>query len=317
MRRREKSGAYKSAAEREKDAEFKFIADRSAPIAEAILQDEAKPTPEEIAAAFGPTDENCGEGVIGSVVEQADTSGLSPDAVRHGSSTLPAPTEALQALDPGSLTFEVEAIRKKPLTRQTVEEARELDVKLKAYLDQAEKSDVREKVKELFKQHRFWNAMFRKAVAPIEQGREYLSELFAEWERKRIRDAAEQRRKDEAARIAAQQADREADVEHLKTLGHVTEAKELAAAPLPPVALPEPKNAPGKVVGISIIEAYKLGAITGPKQLAEYFVKYPEDFLALMEPKMGEWKRRATAAKGHWIVPGVVFVRDDITRNRG
>jgi hypothetical protein len=296
-------------AERDKDAEFEFIAKRSAPIAEAILGDEAKvaaigkATPEEILAAFGPTDENCGEGVV--------DSNLPPAIVTD--------TQALEALDPGALTFELQAISRKPLTRMVVEEAREWDSKAKAYLDQAEKSEVRSKITDLFKQHKFWLGKFNAAVDPIKRGREAVSKLFAQWERKRIAEAAEQRRKDEAAALAAQEAARKADVAHLKVLGHVTEAKELAVAPLPPVVLPEPKNPPGKVEGVTVIPVWKLDPLNPVKDyraLYHYIADHPELWFH-QELSPSRWKRTLTDAKGKTDIPGINVIETTETRNRG
>ena len=53
-----------------------------------------------------------------------------------------------------------------------------------------------------------------------------------------------------------------------------------------------------------------------PKAAAQYFVEHPEDFIALMEPKRGEMKRRMTSTKGQWKVPFFTFVEKPETRNR-
>lgn len=273
----------------------------SDPVIEAILKDEAKPTPEEIAAAFGPNDpvdENCGEGV-------AEVENL----------TTPVDSTALATIDPGVLTFELEGLRRKPLTRMVVEEAREWDSKAKLYLEQAEKSPVREKIGELFRQHRFWLARYNAAVDPVKKGREFVSTLFGQWERKRVLEAAEQRRKDEAAAIALQEAARKADVAHLKVLGHKTEAKELAAAPLPPVVLPEPKNPPGKVVGVSVIPVWKFGGFTDEKAFFHFIADHPE-YWNHMEQVESKWKRTLTDAKGKLEVPGMKVIEGTETRNR-
>lgn len=282
MRRREQSGAYKSAKEREKDAEFDFLLKHSQPIVEAILQ---------------PTDENCGEGVVDLPIED---------------------TKSLEALDPGALTFELEAIRKKPLTRQSVEEAREWDEKAKAYLDQSEKSPVRERITDLFKQHRFWLGKFNEAVDPIKKGREFVSGLFATWERKRIAEANEQRRKDEAAQKAQQEAARKADVAHLITTGHVEDAKILKEAPLPPVVLPEPKNPPGKLADVTVIPVWKLDPLNPVKDyraLYHYIADHPELWYH-QELSPSRWKRTLTDSKGKTEIPGINVVEGTETRHR-
>jgi len=200
-----------------------------------------------------------------------------------------------------------------------VEEAREWDTKAKLYLETAEKSEVREKITDLFKQHRFWLGKFNAAVDPIKKGREVVSKLFAQWERKRLAEVADQRRKDEAAALAAQVAARVADVAHLKVLGHKEEAKELQAAPLPPVVLPEPKNPPGKVAGVTVIPVWKLDPLNPVKDyqaLYHYIADHPELWYH-QELSPSRWKRTLTDAKGKTDIPGINVVEDTETRNRG
>ncbi len=89
------------------------------------------------------------------------------------------------------------------------------------------------------------------------------------------------------------------------------------AAPLPPTAMPDAKEPAGKVEGVTVIETFKLDKIIDPKALAGYLVEHPEDLIALFEPRSNEWKRRATSSKGQWVVPGVTFIKQVETRNRG
>ena len=228
-----------------------------------------------------------------------------------------ADTQALAQLDPGTLLMEVEALRQRPLTIMVVHEAKDIDGRLKSYLDQAEKSEVRSKINELFRQHKFWLSKFNAAVDPVLNARKFLSGLFARWETQRRREADAERRKREEEARKQQEDQRIAEAAHLESQGHVEEAKAHLEAPLPPVALPDEKEPVGKVQGVTVIETFKLDRIIDPKALAGYFVEHPEDLIALMEPKPNEWKRRATSAKGQWTVPGVTFIKQTETRNRG
>ena len=228
-----------------------------------------------------------------------------------------ADTQALAQLDHGALTFELEELRKRPLTLMVVNEAKEWDSRAKSYLDQAEKSEVRSKINELFRQHKFWLSKFNAAVDPILTGRKFCASLFSRWEMERKRKADEERRERERIAREEQERQRKAEAEHLFDQGHEAEAVAHLESPLPPVALPDSKEPVGKLDKVTIIETYKLDRIIDAKALAQYLVEHPEDLIALFDPKMNEWKRRATSAKGQWAVPGVTFVMVPESRNRG
>ena len=226
-------------------------------------------------------------------------------------------TQALQALDPGALLLEVQDLARRPLTLMVVNEAKEWDSRAKAYLDQAEKSEVRSKINELFRQHKFWLSKFNAAVDPVIAGRRFVSSLFSKWETERRRKADEERRKREEEARKVQEEERLAEAAHLEAQGHVEEAKAHLEAPMAPIALPDAKEPAGKVEGVTVIETFKLDKIVDAKMLAGYLVEHPEDLIALFEPKMNEWKRRATSSKGTWAVPGVTFIKSTETRSRG
>jgi len=209
------------------------------------------------------------------------------------------------------------ALKTKPITRMVVEEAKELDSDAKAFLVQAEASEARRAIDSAYRVHRFLSGMFKKATDPATDIRRWASSVLSRWEQERRRVADEERRKreDEARRIQEEQ--RKAEAEHLKSLGHKTEARELLKSPLPPISLPDEKVPAGKVAGVSTIEVYKFREIVDAKLVAEYLLQHPEDLISLFEPRLGEFKRRQSAAKGQWSIPGIVFSKEIETRNRG
>ena len=217
----------------------------------------------------------------------------------------------------GYLTARLAELKTQPMTRMVVESAKELDSDAKAFLAQAEGSEARQMIDSAYKVHRFLSGMFKKATEPAQEIRLYCSGLIAKWETERRMEADRQRREREEAARKEQERIRAEEAAALKKAGHKEEAKELLKAPLPPVALPDELKPTGKVSGMTVIEVFKFDRIVDAKLLAQYLVEHPEDLLSLFEVKAGEWKRRATAAKGTWNVPGVVFSKDTETRNRG
>jgi hypothetical protein len=208
------------------------------------------------------------------------------------------------------------ALKTRPITRMVVEEAKALDTDAKAFLAQAEASEARKAIDSAFKVHRFLSGMFKKATDPANEIRRWSSSVLSRWEQERRRVADEERRKREQEAKEEQERQRKAEIAHLKEQGHKEEAKELAKAPLPPVALPDEAQPTGKVAGVSVTEVFKLKEIIDAKLLAGYLVEHPEDLISLFEPKAGEWKRRQTSARGKWNVPGVIFSKETETRNR-
>lgn len=241
--------------------------------------------------------------------------------VMRGSGPMTQPsadTQALAQLDPGTLLMEVEALRSRPLTLMVVNEAKEIDVRLKSYLDQAEKSEVRSKINELFRQHKFWLGKFNAAVDPVIAARRFLSGLFSRWEIERLRKAAEERRQCEEAARKEQERQRIEEAAHLSAQGHEEEAIAHLESPLPPVALPEAKDAPGKIQGVSVIEGWKPDEnnwlIDGALFYA-WMVQHPECH-AMMRPEIAKWKAYLTNAKGKIEVPGMRIVKMETASNR-
>lgn len=216
-----------------------------------------------------------------------------------------------------SLLARHKELQGKPLTRMVVETAKELDDDAKKFLAAAESSEARKAVDGAYTVHRFLSRMFKTATDPAQEIRRYCSSVMARWEQERRRIADEERRKREEAARKEQEDQRIAEAAHLEAQGHVEEAHAVLEAPPLPIALPDAKEPTGKVAGVSVIETYKLGEIVDAKLLAGYLVEHPEDLISLFEPKMNEWKRRATSTKGKWVVPGVTFVKSVETRNRG
>jgi len=217
----------------------------------------------------------------------------------------------------GALTTRYAELKNKPMTRMVVEAAKELDTDAKAFLAQAEASEARAMIDNAHKIHRFLSGMFKKATDPALEIRRWASGLLSRWETERRMEADRQRREREEAARKEQERIRAEEAAALKAAGHKDEAKELLKAPLPPVALPDEAKPTGKVAGVVVIDVYKFDRIVDAKLCAQYLVEHPEDLIALFEPKMGAWKSRATAAKGTWNVPGVVFTKETETRNRG
>ncbi len=215
------------------------------------------------------------------------------------------------------LTTRYGELRGKPLTRMVVEDAKALDTDAKAFIAAAESSEAERAVESAFKVHRFLSSMFKKATDPAQEIRRFCSGVLARWEQERRAEADRQRREREEAARKEQERQRLEEAAHLEAQGHKAEAIAHLEAPLPPVALPDAKEPAGKVEGVSVIETFKFDKIIDPKALAGYLVEHPEDLIALFEPRPNEWKRRATSAKGTWQVPGVVFLKQTETRNRG
>jgi hypothetical protein len=230
-----------------------------------------------------------------------------------------ADTQALAQLDPGTLLMEVEDIRKRPLTLMVVNEAKEWDSRAKAYLEQAEKSEVRSKINELFRQHKFWLSKFNAAVDPIVTGRKFCASLFSRWEMERKRKADEERRQREEAARKEQERQRIEEAAHLSAQGHEEEAIAHLESPLPPVALPDAKDARGKIEGVTVLETYKPAEndwlIDGERFYA-WMVQHPECH-AMMKPELGKWKAYLTNAKGKIRPDGMRVVMETTTRNRG
>ena len=206
-------------------------------------------------------------------------------------------------------------MKTKPLTRMVVESAKELDTDAKAFIAGAEASEAKRAVESAFKVHRFLSSMFKKATDPAQEIRRGCSGLLARWEQERRRVADEERRVREEAARKEQETQRLAEAAHLEAQGHAEEAKAHLEAPLPPVALPDAKEPAGKVAGISTIEVYKFRELLTPKVVVAWLVQHPEEIIALFEPKVGELKRRMTAAKGLWDFPAI-FTKELETRNR-
>jgi hypothetical protein len=222
----------------------------------------------------------------------------------------------------GELTTEFVALQNREkvdgkVTRMTVTLFQDWDVRAKRYLEDAEQSPQKKTVQKAWDVARDLSAWFKKATDPVSTARSWAgTHIFGAWDQQeKARVAQEQREREEAAR-KQQEEDRKADVEALKAAGHKEEARELKKAPLPPVALPPAKEAV-KVQGRTTIEVYTFKNIFDAKQVVKYLADHPEDLIALFEPRLTEFKRRATAAKGTWNVPGVNFEKKTETRNRG
>jgi len=210
-------------------------------------------------------------------------------------------------------------LKTKPLTIMTVNLAKQLDTDAKTFLSQAEASEARQAIDSAYKVHRFLSGMFKKATDPALEIRRWASGIMAKWEQQRRMEADRQRREREEAARKEQERIRAEEAAALKSAGHKEEAKELLKAPLPPVALPEAKDAPGKVDGVSVIDTWKPDdtdwLIDGAMFYA-WMAKHPECH-HMMTPKLAPWKAYLTNAKGSIQPDGMRVIKDSTTRNRG
>ena len=85
----------------------------------------------------------------------------------------------------GQLTTRFQELRTKPLTRMTVEAAKELDDDAKEFLAVANASDARKAVNSAYNVHRFLSKMFQKATEPVNEIRQWCGFTLATWERQR------------------------------------------------------------------------------------------------------------------------------------
>ena len=328
-------------AERERQAEFAYQERqaRMSNLALGICEEcggDLEPRTRNLDSILGPYQSCiCNKGVTGlaSIPPEAPNcgGGQSPPApspqqpTNNGDVTMPEPqlpiTESaartmFSALDTplGQLVTRYDDLKSKPLTRMTVEAAKELDTDAKAYLAQAEASDARKAVDNAFKLHRYLSGLFKKATDPANDIRRFCSGVLSRWEQERRRKADEERRQREEAARKEQETQRLEEAAHLEKQGHVEEAKAHLEAPLPPVALPDEKAPAGKVQGVSTVEVYKFRELLTPKVVVAWLVQHPEEIVALFDVKPGELKRRMTAAKGLWDFPAV-FTKEIETRN--
>src|SRR5208337_2748206 len=89
----------------------------------------------------------------------------------------------------GNLVSRYAELKDKPLTRMTVEAAKELDTDAKAYLAQAEASDARKAVDGAFKLHRYLSGLFKKATDPANDIRRFCGGVLSRWEQQRRAEA--------------------------------------------------------------------------------------------------------------------------------
>lgn len=170
---------------------------------------------------------------------------------------------------------------KRPLTRQTVELAKEYDVEAIKYLKDLEGSELRRQTDSAFQLHRFLTGIVGKLKAPAESLRTTCSGViyrFQQAERQRI---AQEQREREAAIRKQQDEERAAERAALEAAGATEEVAVLDATPLAPVIAP-PAREETKIENVSIVTKCKLKRIADPKLFIEKVLAPNPSMLAML-----------------------------------
>lgn len=170
---------------------------------------------------------------------------------------------------------------KRPLTRQTVELAKEYDVEAIKYLKDLEASELRRQTDSAFQLHRFLTGIVGKLKQPAESLRTTCSGViyrFQQAERTRI---AQEQREREAAGRKRQDEERAAERAALEAAGATEEAAILDATPPAPVIAP-PAREETKIENVSIVTKCKLKRIADPKLFIEKVLAPNPSMLAML-----------------------------------
>ena len=209
---------------------------------------------------------------------------------------------------------------KRPLTRQTVEIAKEYDVEAIKYLKDLEGSDLRRHTDAIFQAHRFFTGIIAKLKAPADNLRRTCSDVIGRFDRAERQRLAEEQRVHEEAIRKQQEAERAAELAALEASGATEEAEVLKEAPLAPVVAPPAKEAT-KIEGISVVYSAGWGKITDPVAFTKWLSEHPDE-MAGFEPKMAYWKAKATAhfekttGAMSLTIPGLEWSITNSTRHR-
>lgn len=170
---------------------------------------------------------------------------------------------------------------KRPLTRQTVELAKEYDIEAIKYLKDLEASELRRQTDSAFQLHRFLTGIVGKLKQPAESLRTTCSGViyrFQQAERQRI---AQEQREREAAIKKQQDEERAAERAALETAGATEEVAILDATPPAPVIAP-PAREETKIENVSIVTKCKLKRIADPKLFIEKVLAPNPSMLAML-----------------------------------
>lgn len=192
-------------------------------------------------------------------------------------------------------TLAIKRLDTLPLTRMTVETAKELDAEASTYIEKVKGSELRRQADAAHNVHRFLTGMLSRLLDPADNLRKRCSRLFADFDRQeRARVAEEGRRREEAIRKANEEA-RRAEIEAARASEATTEEIEaLEAAPMPVVAAPAAKEEV-KIQGVSLVYSAKLTRIKDPMAFTKWLAEHSEHIMGF-EIKTAYWK---TILTGH------------------
>jgi hypothetical protein len=185
---------------------------------------------------------------------------------------------------------------KRPLTRQTVEIAKEFDVEAIKYLDELKRSELRRQADSAFSLHRFLTGIYSKLQSPADSLRKTCSDVIVRFDRQERARIAEEQRKREAEIREQQERERAAELEALEADGKAEEAAVLKEEPLPPAVAPAPREAT-KIEGVSLVYSANVDPdepITDTKAFGAWLAEHHEH-LRGFDFKAAYWKSMLSA----------------------
>lgn len=220
--------------------------------------------------------------------------------------------------DIGVIQGYLSELRAMPPSLMKAKLAKEYDSEAKRILATIEASEGSTVIKVLHKLHKLAVGTMQTLMKPANELRAECQRVQIEWARQLQRKQDEERREREAAAKAEQERERLAQVEHLKTLNKVEEAKQLEMAPMAPISLPDPVKPAGKIEGVSIVQSWTIDPADPFDDPAAFFKWLTENPAAwgMIELKLGPWKTFLTSNKGTLRPPGLKILEVMGTRTR-
>ena len=233
--------------------------------------------------------------------------------------------EALAApFQPVAVRFQsaIADLQKRPLSRATVELAKEYDVDANKYLKDIEASELRKQADSAFSMHRYLTGIIAKLTSPADSLRRQCSSIFTNFDRQERQRLAEEQRDRDAALRAQQEAERVAELEAMKAAEVPAEIiEQRAAEPIPEVVAP-PAKEETKVAGVSVVYSAGFGEIIDRAAFAKWLSEHPDD-LGGFEPKPAYWKAKLSAHLNKQTgamsieIPGLKVLITSSSRHRG
>jgi len=209
-------------------------------------------------------------------------------------------------------------LREMPLGRLKAATAKEYFSEAKHFLDTIENSHATAITKFLHRMHKLAVGTVQKVQRPAQDLIAECQRIQVDYARELQKKADEERRKREQAAREEQERLRKEQVEHLRAMEKEEAAKQLELAPLPPVALPEPAKAVGKIEGVAMIQTWTIDEndpFDDPAAFWKWFSENPSAW-GMVSLKAGDWKRFLTSNKGTMRPPGMKVVEKTETRTR-